>query len=145
MQLFWLCFCLFVWDPGGCWGDTERIFNRLRCPVASIEALSAAHWLMSSVMYRRIALAIEMASKLDAFVLIVFFACVYGTLVVSRAIQKEYWIGRGVQWLKLKRWAWRICQCAWYHTGTSPWPSKSPENEVHVVMIVIKFAYHNWR
>ena len=70
--------CLLVWDPGGRRGDTERIFNRLRCLVASIEALSTAHWSMSSVLYRRIALAIEMASKLDAFVLIVFLLVCMG-------------------------------------------------------------------
>ena len=68
-------FCLLVWDPGGRWGDMEQIFDQLRCPVASIEALSTAHQLMSSVLYRGIALAIKMASELDAFVLIVFFAC----------------------------------------------------------------------
>ena len=45
---------------------------------------------MSLVLYRRIALAIEMASKLDAFVLIVFFASLYGTLAVAGAIRSEY-------------------------------------------------------
>ena len=54
-------FCLLAWDPGGHWGDTEQIFNQLRCPVASVEALSTTHWLMRLVPYRRIALAIEVA------------------------------------------------------------------------------------
>ena len=65
-------FCLLVWDPGGLQGNTEQKFDQLQCPVASIEALSTAHWSMSLVLYRCIALAIKMASKLDAFVLIVF-------------------------------------------------------------------------
>ena len=58
---------------------------------------------MSSVLYRRIALAIKIASKLDAFVLIVFFACLYGTLAVAGAILSKYSTNCGVQWLKLKR------------------------------------------
>ena len=58
---------------------------------------------MSLVLYRRIALAIKMASKLDAFVLIVFFACLYGTLAAAGAIQSKYLTDCGVQWLKLKR------------------------------------------
>ena len=43
-------FCLLVWDPGGRQGDTERIFNQLQCPVASIEALSTAHQLSVDVL-----------------------------------------------------------------------------------------------
>ena len=27
-------FCLLVWDPGGCRGNTEQIFDQLRCSVA---------------------------------------------------------------------------------------------------------------
>ena len=95
-------FCLLVWDPGGRQGNTEQIFDRLRCPVASIEALSTTHWAMRSLPYRRIALVIKMASKRDAFVLIVFFACLYGTLAVAGEIRSKYSTNCGVQWLKLK-------------------------------------------
>ena len=56
-------FCLLVWDPGGRRGNTEQILDQLQCPVASIEALSTTHWLMCSVLYRRIAMAIKMDSK----------------------------------------------------------------------------------
>ena len=81
----------------------EQMIDQLRCPVASIEALSMAHVLMRLVLvYWRITLAIEMASKLDAFVFIVFFACLYGTLAVARAIQSKYSTNCSVQWLKLK-------------------------------------------
>ena len=47
-------------------------------------------------------MAIKMASELDAFVLIVFFACLYGTLAVAGAIWSKYSTDCGVQWLKLK-------------------------------------------
>ena len=57
---------------------------------------------MSLVLYRRIVLDIKMASELDAFVLIVYFASLYGTLVVTRAIQSKCSTDCGVQWLKLK-------------------------------------------
>ena len=56
-------FCLLVLDPGGYWGDTERIVDQLQCPVASIEALGMVHQLMCLVPYRRIALATKMASE----------------------------------------------------------------------------------
>ena len=52
---------------------------------------------MSSVLYQRIALAIKMARELDAFVLIVFFASLYGTLVVAGAIRSKYLTDCGVQ------------------------------------------------
>ena len=58
---------------------------------------------MRSVLYRRIALAIELASKRAAFVLIVFLACLYGTRAVAGAIQSEYPTDCNVQWLQLKR------------------------------------------
>ena len=56
-------FGLLVWDPGGRRGNTEQILDQLRCPVASIEALSMMHRSMRLVLYRRIAMAIKMASK----------------------------------------------------------------------------------
>ena len=65
-------------------------------------SLRTTHWLMPLVLYQRIALAIKMAGELDAFVLIVFYACLYGTLAVAGAIQSKYSTNCGVQWLKLK-------------------------------------------
>jgi len=47
-------------------------------------------------MYRRIALAIEMASKCYAFVLIVVFACLSGTLAVAGGIWSEYLTNCGI-------------------------------------------------
>ena len=54
--------------PGGCRGDTERVFFRWRHPVASGEALVMLHWAMRSVLHRRTAMAIEMARNGGAFV-----------------------------------------------------------------------------
>ena len=71
--------------------------------MASVEAVSTAHWSMSLVLYWHIALAIKMASQLDEFVLIVLFACLYGTLAVAGAVRSEYLTDCSVQWLKLKR------------------------------------------
>ena len=50
-------------DPGGRRGNMEQILDQLRCPVASIEALSTTRWSMRLLLYQRIALAIKMASK----------------------------------------------------------------------------------
>ena len=61
-------------------------------------------------------------------------------LAVARAIRSEYSTNYGDQWLKLKRWAQRICWCAWYHTGASPWPSKPPASEMHLFAINILYA-----
>jgi hypothetical protein len=43
-------------------------------PVASTKALNLLHWAMHSALPRRIRRAIEMASKGDAFVFIIYFS-----------------------------------------------------------------------
>ncbi len=47
-------------------------------PVASSETLDLLHWVMCTVTYRRIAMAIEMASKVGVFVDCCLFACCPG-------------------------------------------------------------------
>jgi hypothetical protein len=54
------------------------ILARWRRPVASSEALNLFHWAMHAVMYRRIAMAIKMASFLGVFVDCYLFACCPG-------------------------------------------------------------------
>ena len=49
-------------------GDTEQVVARWRRPVASSEALVMLHWVMSSVLHRRTAMAIEIACNGGAFV-----------------------------------------------------------------------------
>ena len=48
---------------GGCWGNTEQIFDQLRRPVAEIEVLSTTHRSMQLLLYWRIPMVIEIASK----------------------------------------------------------------------------------
>ncbi len=43
--------------------------------MASSEALNLLHWALRAVTYRRIAMAIVMASKIDVFVYCCLFAC----------------------------------------------------------------------
>ena len=49
-------------------GDTERVVARWRRPVASSEALAMLHWVMSFVLHRCTAMAIEIARDGGAFV-----------------------------------------------------------------------------
>jgi hypothetical protein len=49
-------------------GDTEQVVARWRRPVASSEALVMLHWVMSSVLHRHTAMAIEIACNGGAFV-----------------------------------------------------------------------------
>jgi hypothetical protein len=44
-------FCLLVWDPGCCRGNTEQILDQLRCSVTSIEVPSTTHRSMCLVPY----------------------------------------------------------------------------------------------
>jgi hypothetical protein len=53
--------CLFTCSPGGCWGNTEQVVTRCRCPVASGVALDMLQQAMLSVLLRRTAVAIKMA------------------------------------------------------------------------------------
>jgi len=54
--------------PGGRQGNTERVVNQWRCPVASGKALVMLHWAMRSVPHRHTAMAIKMACNGGAFV-----------------------------------------------------------------------------
>ncbi len=54
------------------------ILTQWWCPVASSEALDLLHWEMRVVTYRRIAMAIEMASLAGVFVDCCLFACCPG-------------------------------------------------------------------
>ena len=59
------------------------------------------------------------------------FACLYGTLAFAGEIRSKFLTDCGVQLLQLKRWARRTRWCAWYCTGTLPWPSKWPIFRTH--------------
>jgi hypothetical protein len=54
------------------------ILARWQCPVASSEALDLLHQAMHAIMYRRIAMAIKMASFVVIFVDCCLFACCPG-------------------------------------------------------------------
>jgi hypothetical protein len=60
--------CLFACCPGGRWGNTERVVNRCRRPLASRVALDMPHQAMPSVLLRRIHKAFEMGRNGGAFV-----------------------------------------------------------------------------
>jgi hypothetical protein len=60
--------CLFACCPGGRWGNMEQVVAQCRHPVASGVALDMPPWAMPSVLLRRTAVAIEMASGQGAFV-----------------------------------------------------------------------------
>jgi hypothetical protein len=63
------CFNKFV-DHGGHRGNTEQALARWRHPVASSEALDMLHRAMRLASYRCIAMAIEIASDLPSFLLL---------------------------------------------------------------------------
>ncbi len=42
--------CLFACCPGNCWGNTEWVVARCRCPVASGVALDMPHWLINKLL-----------------------------------------------------------------------------------------------
>jgi hypothetical protein len=54
-------------DHGGRRGDTAQALARWRHPVASSEALDVLHWAMCPASYRRVCMAIEIASDLPSF------------------------------------------------------------------------------
>jgi len=60
------CFNEFV-DHDGCRGDTAQALTRWRHPVAPSEALDVLYWAMRPASYRRIRMAIEIASDSPAF------------------------------------------------------------------------------
>jgi hypothetical protein len=57
---------------------SDIILTQWRRPVASKEALDLLHWAMHVVTYRRIAMAIKMASFVGVFVDCCLFACCPG-------------------------------------------------------------------
>jgi hypothetical protein len=57
---------------------SDIILARWQRPVASSEALDRLHWAMCAVTYRRIAMAIKMATFLGVFVDCCLFACCPG-------------------------------------------------------------------
>jgi hypothetical protein len=64
------CFNEFV-DQGGHRGDTAQALTRWRHPVASSEALDVLHRVMFPASYRRVCMAIEIASNLPTFFVVV--------------------------------------------------------------------------
>ena len=64
------CSSIFVFIVALCSrrADIEQLVARWRRPVASGEALVMLHWVMSSVLHRRTAMAIEIARDGGAFV-----------------------------------------------------------------------------
>jgi hypothetical protein len=67
--------------------------------VASIKSLDIRHWAMRAVSYRRTATAIEMASKVGAFFVVVVFT---ETMAAAGAKQSEYSLYGEVRWLLVK-------------------------------------------
>ncbi len=67
--------------------------------MASIESLDIRHWAMRTVLYRRTAMAIEMASEVGAFFVVVVFI---ETMAAAGAKQSEYSPYGGVRWLLVK-------------------------------------------
>ncbi len=60
--------CLLACCPGGHWGNTEQVVAWCWHPVASGVARDMPHWVMPSVLLRRITVAIKMAGGWGAFV-----------------------------------------------------------------------------
>ena len=55
------------------------------------------HWAMGAVSYRRIAMAIEMASKVVTFFIVVLLIV---AMAAAEAIWSEYSPDGGIQWLR---------------------------------------------
>ncbi len=136
-------------------GKNQRIGDRLllsvalrarwQRPVASIEALNLLYWAMRAVLYRRIAMARETASKLGTFFIVVLFAV---ALAAAGAIQSKYSSIGGIQWLLAKLWTYDICRCTHHYNGASAGLSKWVATEVFFRRIVdfdiiITVAYYH--
>jgi hypothetical protein len=81
------------------------IHAQRRQPVASVEALNFLYWEMRAVLYQRITMAREMASKLGSFFIVVLFAA---ALATARAIRSKYSSNGGIHWLLAKLWTYDI-------------------------------------
>jgi hypothetical protein len=77
----------------------ERILAQWWHPVASIESLDIRHRAKRAVSYRRTATAIEMASKVGAFFVVVVFI---ETMAAAGEKQSEYSPYDRVRWLLVK-------------------------------------------
>jgi hypothetical protein len=94
------------------------------------KTLDLLHWAMRMVMYKRIAMAIETASKQvegEFFVAV----CLPVTLASAEAIQSEYSSNDGIQGHLVWRWICCIGRCCVHRFNASAWPSKWPAMEVH--------------
>jgi hypothetical protein len=58
-------------DHGGCRGDAAQTLAQWRHPLLSREALDVLYWVMRPASYRRIRMAIEIASDLPAFFVVI--------------------------------------------------------------------------
>jgi hypothetical protein len=58
-------------DHGGRRGNTAQALAQWQHPVASSEALDVLHWAMYPASYRRVCMAIEIASNLPSFFVVV--------------------------------------------------------------------------
>jgi len=65
---------------------SEQVLARWWHVVAFMKALYLLHWVMSLVLYCRIAMAIKMASKVGTFCIVVFLVV---ALAVAGAIRSE--------------------------------------------------------
>ncbi len=71
-----------------------EILAQWQCPVASTKALDLLHWAMGVVLYRRTTAAIEMATKVGPFFVVVLFAV---ALVAAGAIQSKWLPDGGIK------------------------------------------------
>ncbi len=62
-----LCVLFEFVNHGSRWGDTMQALARWQHPVAPSEALDVLYWAMHPALYRRIRMAIKIASNLPAF------------------------------------------------------------------------------
>jgi hypothetical protein len=67
-----LCVSFEFFDHGSRRGNTAQALNQLQHPVASSEALDVLHWVMPHASYGHILMAIEIASNLPTFFVVVY-------------------------------------------------------------------------
>jgi hypothetical protein len=65
-----LCVLFKFVDHGSHWGNTAQALTQWQHPVAPSEALDVLYWTMRPASYRRIRMAIKIASNLPAFVVV---------------------------------------------------------------------------
>jgi hypothetical protein len=70
-------FAAKIVNHGGRRGNTAQALARWRHPEASMKALDVLRWAMCPTLYRCIRMAIEIASNLPAFLVIVDFVVGY--------------------------------------------------------------------